>query len=186
MYLLLLILLGGGSSYLYFRKYDIGDLMMVIIRLYERINRLLIKPVNKYLESSEDMTEIYINNIRCKIDDISNCNSKDTIEILWKGRYRAIYNGRLNVTEYVCPFDKVSEKNNILYANLHKNGEVIDVTKRIEEYSGPNGDFFESDMIIYNYPSCFYDKERKLMLETDEDFILVMDKRGNEAKLKKN
>ena len=184
MYFLLLFLLGGGSSYLYFRNYDFGDFMMTFIRIYESINRLVIKPVNNFLKSNEDMTEIYKNNIPCKFNDLLNCTSKDTVEILWKGRYRTIYNGRL--VDYVCPFDKVSEKKNILYANLHKNGEVIDVTKRIEEYSGPDGDFFELNMIIYNLPSCFYDEERKQMLETDEDFILVMDKRGNEAKLKKN
>tara|TARA_B100000131_G_C17996503_1_gene564712 strand:+ start:413 stop:967 length:555 start_codon:yes stop_codon:yes gene_type:complete len=182
---LLLLLLGSGTTLYYLRnKYDIGDFIMMFIRLYEKINRNLIKPVNKYLESKEDMTEIYKNNKLCSIEEIKDCTIDDTIEILWKGRYRAIYNG--GSIDYICPFTEVSNIQHILYANLYKNGEMIDVTKRIEEYCGPKGDFFEPNMIIYNLPSLFYDSNRNRMLENEDDHILVMDNRGNEAKLKLN
>lgn len=182
---LLLLLLGGGTTLYYLRKqYDIGYFIMMFVRLYESINRRIIKPMNKYLESKEDMTEIYKNNKLCTIEDIMKCTMDDTIEILWKGRYRAIYNG--SSIDYKCPFNEVSDIQHILYATLYKNGKEIDVTKCIEEYSGPKGDFFELNMIIYNLPSLFYDSKRNLMLENKEDYILVMDNRGNEAKLKLN
>ncbi len=170
------------SFYILYRNFpDIGDILLFIVHGYEKINNLL-KPIKLIMEDKREITEVYINNKKSTIEKIKECDDRDLVEILWRNRYRAIYNG--NNLDLTCPFDSCSDTTNILFANLYKsNGEVIDITERLNEYSGPTGNFFKNYENIHNDSKNLYDSDRNLMLSTKDDYIILMDKRGEEIRI---
>lgn len=182
MYLILLIF-PFVSYYLYHNKIEI---IMNIIKLYECCNRRYLRHIQHILSSKGEISEIFMNYKPSNINDVLKCKPDDCIEILWRGRYSAIYMGAY--VDYDCPFESCSEKKNILYATLHKNGTTEDVTEYIERYSGPNGDFFKHNRRIFNHPSKFMYKSSNgkygLMLETHDDYITVMNNTGDEMELR--
>ena len=151
MYLLFTFLtLSTSGLYLYYC--DKGDLFMKIVWMYEFIKTYIIKPLTYATTAKGDITEVYKNNVRTNVRELFNCRSSDVIEILWKGRYRTVYKGKR--VEFTCPFNECNEKRNILYASLHRqnidgNVEEIDITNLIDQYSGPNGDFFQKDVSAF-------------------------------------
>jgi len=170
-----------SAPIIYSKLPDVGDILLFMIRRYEDLN-IIIRPIKGLLEDKRDITEIYINNILSSLDDVKECKEDDLIEILWRNRYRAIYRG--NNLDLVCPFGVCSDTTNILLANLHKStGEVIDITERINQYSGPDGNFFKDNSNIENISKNFYNSRRELLLTTDEDYIMLLDKKGDEIRL---
>ena len=189
MYLIFTMLtLATGSIYLY--RCDKGDLFMKFVWLYEFMRTYLVQPIHLRLYPQKDITQIYKNNIPCRVSDLSTCIDGDIVEIQWRSRYRTVYNGSHVSIE--MPFERCNEQQNILCANLYKyieGGvyETIDVTDVLEQYSGPNGDFFETDSLVYNKPRYFYrvvDGKRCRLLDNKNDYISLLDKNGTEIELR--
>tara|TARA_B100000902_G_C27316509_1_gene921701 strand:- start:3366 stop:3935 length:570 start_codon:yes stop_codon:yes gene_type:complete len=184
---LICIIIPVCGYYLYYS--DKGEILMILVRIYDSIYRNVVKPINYYIKNNNDITEIYHNNKYISLNEILNSNITDKIEILWKRRYRTVYNG--NDIDLTTPFTSVNPKVNILYANLYKyDGDtinMIDVSILIDQYAGPLGDFFHNNSKIYNNPKNFYFNNngvRQRMLEDKRDYILLMNKTGEEIELK--
>lgn len=183
------ILVPVGGYYLYHS--DKGEILLALVRLYDYILRYIVRPVRTRLQDNSEITAVYCGEQEVKLSDVLDGRYHGKyVEVFWKGRYRTIFNGA--DVELTTPFTTVNQRVNILYAQLHKYEEddiitMTDVSILIDQYAGPDGDFFYGKQSIFNEQANFYymsNGVRRRMLEDKRDYISLMNKAGEEIELK--
>ncbi len=197
-YFLVLVLLYSGYKFKV-SNFSVTSLVLNIFRFYNWTNKNIIKPVRfKLLENKSGITliNVYKNGKKIKIStynlEKNNYNDKDTIELYWRTgehRYRTIFKGN-NINENIYKTIDISknQRNHILTATLKKfNPETkeyneIDITKKLNEYSGPDGNFFKNRTEIINCVEYFSLNGNK-MIEHTNDTVEYMDNMGEMVEL---
>ena len=182
------ILVPVSGYYLYYS--DKGEILLTFVRLYDYILRYIIRPIRYRLKNNSEITAIYCEDKKIVLSDVLDGRYRGKyVEVEWKGRYRTVFNGA--DVELTTPFSLINPRVNILYAQLYKyEDEVItmtDVSILIDQYAGPDGKFFYSNSNIFNEQANFYyisNGVRRRMLEDKRDYILLMNKTGEEIELK--
>ena len=197
-YLLVLVLLYSGYKFKV-SNFSVTSLVLNIFRFYNWTYKNIIKPVRfKLLENKSgiNLINVYKNGKKIKKSTYNlekhNYNDTDTIELYWRTgehRYRTIFKGN-NINENIYKTIDISknQRNHILSATLKKfNPETkeyneIDITKKLNEYSGPDGNFFKNRTEIINCVE-YFSLNGKKMIEHTNDTVEYMDNMGEMIKL---